>query len=250
MKCSIHRIKRSILDDHLILYEDSDLICINKPSGASSLDLRNEPNTGLLSLLRLSYPVLSICHRLDRFTTGVLLFAKHPEAYRNVALQFERRTVEKHYLALVAGQQRFDHFLVDAPLSSMKKGKVNVDFLHGRAAQTWLDTVVVFRQYTLVDAKPVTGRSHQVRVHLASVGCPIVGDVLYGGENMFLSTMKRNYRHKLDQVERPLNTAYLLHACSLKLIHPTTGVELEIKAPLPKNFEMCLQRLKQSERNS
>jgi 23S rRNA pseudouridine955/2504/2580 synthase len=242
MPNSLHLLYRLTFQD-LILFEDEDLLALNKPAGACSLDLRNQPNTGLLSLARQYYPQLTICHRLDQYTTGVLLFAKHHDAFKKVALQFEHRQIQKQYMALVAGQHNFDQYVVDAPLSSMSKGKVNVDFFNGKYAETWLYTSKVFRQFTLVAAKPITGRSHQIRVHLASIGCPIVGDLLYGGNNLFLSSMKQNYRSKSGQEERPLNTSYLLHAEFLELIHPRTNQHLKLSAPLPKNFSMCIRKL-------
>lgn len=229
--------------EDLILYEDPHLICVNKPAGITSLDLRNEPNTGLLSVARKYLPEIKICHRLDRMTTGVLLFAKNLETYRSISMQFEKRQIEKHYWALIRGAHRLIDTLIQSPLSDMVKGKVHVDLAEGKPSSTIVNTEQAFAHFTLVDAQPLTGRSHQIRVHLASIGCPIVGDLLYGGKDLLLSDIKRNYRYKAEEEESALNHGYLLHARSLKLLHPATETQTEFFAPLSKNMDMCMRQL-------
>jgi 23S rRNA pseudouridine955/2504/2580 synthase len=223
----------------LILHEDDHLLAINKPAGVASLAERNEPGTGLLEMGRRYFPDLSLCHRLDKFTTGVLLFAKTDDAYRNIAMQFEARTVQKEYRTLVRGAVQWQGLVVEAPLSANSKGVVRVDYMDGKECITVFNTVQAFKDYTLISAHPFTGRSHQIRVHLAHIGHPIVGDTLYGGAGLLLSEIKRRYKPTAEE-ELPINAGYVLHALSLRLAHPATDAELAIAAPLSENLQTCL----------
>jgi 23S rRNA pseudouridine955/2504/2580 synthase len=230
----------------LVLYEDDTLLAIDKPSGLSSLQERQATASGvqpgLLAMGRERYPELKICHRLDKFTSGVLLFAKTDEAYRHVALQFQRREVIKLYWALVPGALHWEEELVELALHESRGGKVVVS-PSGKPAATGFHSIRIFKHYTLLAAVPLTGRQHQIRVHLAARRAPIVGDTLYGGEDLLLSALKRRYRPETEEEERPLNSGYLLHARELQLLHPSTEAPLKIEAPLTKNFRVCLEVL-------
>lgn len=223
----------------LILHEDDHLLAINKPAGVPSLAERNDPGSGLLEMGRRYYPDLHICHRLDKFTTGVLLFAKTDEAYRNIAMQFEARTVRKEYRTLVRGVVQWQGLVVEAPLSANSKGVVRIDYMEGKESITVFNTVRVYKDYTHISAHPFTGRSHQIRVHLAHIGSPIVGDTLYGGTGLLLSELKRRYKPTTEE-ELPLNAGYVLHALSLTLAHPATDAELMLEAPFSENLQTCL----------
>ena len=233
--------------DELIRYEDDELLAIDKPAGLSSLQERQASEAGvqpgLLALGRATHPGLRICHRLDKFTSGVLLFAKTDAAYRAVALQFQRREVIKLYWALAPGALHWADELVELPLRETKGARVVVDAAEGKPAATAFQSLRIFQHYTLLAAVPLTGRQHQIRVHLSARRAPIVGDTLYGGADLLLSSLKRRYRPEGEEDERPLNAGYLLHAKELRLLHPRTGAELKLEAPLPKNFRVCLEVL-------
>lgn len=232
--------------DDLVLYEDDALLALDKPSGLSSLQERTGPEgggqAGLLALGRHTHPGLHLCHRLDKFTSGVLLFAKTDEAYRAVSMQFQRREVIKLYWALAAGALHWAEELVELPLKEGRGGRVMVS-ADGKPAATAFHSIRIFKHYTLLAAVPLTGRQHQIRVHLAARRAPIVGDTLYGGADLLLSGLKRRFKPEMEEEERPLNAGYLLHARELRLVHPTTGAELKLEAPLPKNYRVCLEVL-------
>lgn len=228
-----------------ILFEDDYLLVINKPKGISSLSERTDPQSGLLELAKkLHFEQLQLCHRLDKMTTGVLIFAKNPDVYRNVSLQFQKKQVKKIYWALVSGVHYFQNHTIDLPFSLNAK-KVKVDFENGKKAITIVDTLYNFRNFTLVGCQPITGRTHQIRVHLSLIKSPIVGDYEYGGQDLFLSDIKRNYKRSENQEqELSLNHAYLLHAKTLEIIHPNTQQPIIFEAPISENFKLCLDLLK------
>jgi 23S rRNA pseudouridine955/2504/2580 synthase len=239
--------KNSLSLTELIVYEDDTLLALNKPAGWATLAERNQPGTGLLDLVRETYPDIRVCHRLDKQTTGILLFAKTAEAYRDIAIQFEGRQVEKHYHALIHGSHALEGLLVEAPIHT-DDGVSRVDFQQGKASATLIQTHTAWRHFTLLDCQPFTGRAHQIRVHLAYIQCPIVGDALYGGDNILLSTLKRNYKPDREQEERPLNKGFLLHSVSLGFTHPATGEPCKVEAPLNDNFDMCVGKLDKYDR--
>lgn len=223
----------------IILYEDDELLAVNKPAGIASLEERNAPGTGMLEMARRDYESIKLCHRLDKFTTGVLLFAKSDESYRNVSMQFEDREIQKEYHTLIRGVVQWEGLVVEAPLSTNSKGIVRVDYLDGKDCITVFNTQKTFKDFTWVKAFPFTGRSHQIRVHLAHIACPIIGDTLYGGKGLFLSELKRGYKPTQEE-ELPINAGYILHAFSLNLKHPTLNTPLHIEAPLSENLTTCL----------
>ncbi len=228
-----------------VIFEDDFLLVINKPKGISSLAERLDPNSGLLELAKHHINNdLQLCHRLDKMTTGVLVFAKTPEVYRNISIQFQKKQVKKIYWALVSGVHYFQNHTINLPFTLNSK-KIKVDFENGKQAITIVDTIYNFKNYTLVECKPITGRTHQIRVHLALIKSPIVGDFEYGGQDLFLSEMKRKYKKSSNvEQELSLNHAYLLHAKSLELTHPQTQEPIKFEAEISENFKSCLDLLK------
>jgi len=225
----------------LILYEDQDYIIINKPSQLSTLEDRNDPHS-IIEMARGYTEDAQVGHRLDKETSGALAIAKHPEAYRALAMQFEHRKVKKIYHAVCDGIHSFQDVQVDLPIYANSKGSVRVSHRGGKSAQTIVKTLEVYKQHTLVECQPVTGRMHQIRVHLASLHASIVGDEQYGGKPFYLSAIKRKYNLKRDTEELPLIRRVALHARALD-IELLNQQRVCIEAPYPKDFGVLLKQL-------
>ncbi len=230
----------------LLLYEDSDFIVINKPPHYSTLDDRHpEGKKSMLDLAREYWSEAQMAHRLDRDTSGALAIAKTPEAYRHLSMQFEHRSVHKVYHALVNGIVQLENTLVDKPILPLGHGIVKIDFQKGKEAQTYFDTQEVYRQHTLLACRPITGRMHQIRIHLAVLGHPIVGDVQYGGEQLYLSELKKNFNLKRGTEELPLIQRFALHAFKLEF-KTLEEQALQVEAPYPKDFRALVRQLEKN----
>lgn len=228
----------------LILFEDEDYIVINKPSGIATLDDRNIASiTSVFEMAREYCPTAQVCHRLDKETSGALAIAKHPEAYRGLSMQFENRTVKKAYHAVCDGIHDFKDKIISAPIYSLSKGLVKIDPYKGKPAQTTVSTIRAYKIHTLVACEPLTGRMHQIRIHLSSVGAPIAGDEQYGGENVYLSKVKRRFNLKKDTEEQPLIKRVALHAFGLQFRSLVTEKSIVIEAPYPKDFAVLVKQL-------
>ena len=227
----------------LIIFEDKDLLVLNKPPFLPSIDERQGLSINLLALARKSFPDIQICHRLDRETSGVIVFAKNPESYRHVSMEFEHRNVEKTYHAVIDGHHDFEEVEVDLPILVGKKGVVKIDRGAGKPAQTTFNSLEFFNFHTLVECKPKTGRTHQIRIHLATKGASITADALYGGKDIFLSTYKRKYRLGKGKEESPIIKRFALHAKALKIKHPN-GSTLNVEADYPKDMDVLINLLR------
>ncbi|MBC7892719.1 MAG: RNA pseudouridine synthase [Sphingobacteriaceae bacterium] len=228
----------------LILLENDDYVVVNKPPFIATLDERNADNPySLLRLARAYSPDAQVAHRLDKETSGCLAIAKNPEAYRHLAMQFEHREVKKIYHAVVGGVQNFEGISVYLPIMPLpRNGVVKIDRQKGKEAETIFNTLRAFRQHTLVECMPITGRMHQIRIHLTCLKAAIVQDETYGGKPVFLSQLKRDYNLKKDTEELPLIKRVALHARSLTF----TGLddqEISVEAPYPKDFEVLVKQL-------
>ncbi|HAA13904.1 MAG TPA: RNA pseudouridine synthase [Cytophagales bacterium] len=227
--------------EDLILFEDKDYIVINKPAGFASLDDRHEAPS-VLDLARDYTPDAQLAHRLDKETSGALAIAKNPEAYREISIQFEDRIITKVYHAIVDGIHPFKGEEVNLPIHASARGGVRIDFEEGKIAQTFVTTVEAFRQHSLVECVPITGRMHQIRIHLASLKAPIVGDSAYGGKPLMLSEFKRNFNLKRDTEELPIIRRVGLHARALSF-HAMNEEEVTVMADYPKDFAVALKQL-------
>jgi RluA family pseudouridine synthase len=248
-----------------ILLEDEDIVAFDKPSGLAVAFERREggDRPTLMSLVRGRYgPATANVHRLDAGASGVVLCARTKPALDFLSGQFQSKTVRKTYHALVAlGPQdpagadtRRDaagalpaQFTVDLALGEdeHKPGRVRVFRKRGgKPSVTEFRVLESFGRFAWVECRPLTGRMHQVRVHLASAGAPVLNDPLYGdaGSVLLLSGLKRGYKGR--DTERPLIARLALHASSLGFTHPRSREPVEVSAPLPEDFGIALKYLR------
>ena len=242
-----------------VLYEDEHLLALDKPSGLLISPDRNDPERpNLMKLLHggiaqnkpwakergLSY--LMNAHRLDFEISGVILLAKSKPVLVQLANLFGSEKPAKKYGALVQGQPANDEFESDAKLAphAANPAIIRVDTKRGKRALTRFKVRERFEGWTWIECRPLTERTHQIRVHLKSLGLPMVGDALYGGKALWLSRLKSDYRLKPNHEERPLIGRLALHAEELVLPHPVGGRVVSIEAPLPKDIEVGLKYLR------
>ncbi|KKX51943.1 MULTISPECIES: RluA family pseudouridine synthase [Sphingobacterium] len=226
----------------LIVFEDDNLIVINKPPFIASLDEREGGEINILRLAKKYYADAQICHRLDKETSGLLLIAKNPETYRSVSIEFERRRVNKVYHAIIAGTHTFTDLKVELPILNQGSKNVSIDRAKGKAATTIFNSIRYFNHYTLVECKPITGRMHQIRIHLATQKAAIVGDDMYHGKPVYLSQIKkRGFSLAKNEEELPIMKRFALH--SRYVDFTIDGKKFEFEAPYPKDFATLLKQL-------
>lgn len=232
------------------LYEDDDYIVVNKPAKLLSIADRFDssiPSVRGVLQAELKAPVF-IVHRIDRETSGVIAFAKNEAAHKHLSQLFERHEVGKFYAGLVLGTPSPEAARIEAPIAehptipgkmtTAKKGKASVtDY---RVVESW-------PLYSLMQWQIHTGRTHQIRVHMSSIGHPIVCDELYGdGKPFLLSSIKRKFKlSKSEEEERPLLSRLALHAYRLTFV-TAEGKEITAEAPLPKDIAACVAQLRKS----
>ncbi|MCS7054640.1 MAG: RluA family pseudouridine synthase [Thermoflexales bacterium] len=229
-----------------IVYEDASVIVINKPAGMVVHPGPGNPSGTIVNAVLAYAPEVQtvgdvqrpgIVHRLDKDTSGLLLIARHEAALRALQSQFKARTIRKTYLALCVGRVSPEHGVISRPIGRDPSNRRRMAVIPGgREAVTEYVVIEVFgpddrlpAAYALVRAHPLTGRTHQLRVHFASIGHPIVGDALYG--------MRK------DQLTRSLRPRHMLHASELAFISPASGREVKLHAPLPLDMRRVLEEL-------
>ncbi|MEK7858122.1 MAG: RluA family pseudouridine synthase [Elusimicrobiota bacterium] len=228
-----------------VLYEDESLLAVDKPGGVLSHPTDKIVENSVTTILKRQFPALKLhlIHRLDKDTSGILLLAKDPAAARAVADQFTRRTTRKRYLAVVAGRVSWKRKLVALAIGS-EGGEIMVRQAAGTGAPalTEFECLSASEHGSLVRARPKTGRLHQIRVHLAHLGHPILGDRLYTGDGaLYLKSVE----HTITEEDiLSLGAArQLLHAERLTLRHPVTGKALDLRAPIPGDLQAAMDRL-------
>ncbi len=221
-----------------ILYEDEDLVAVNKPAGMTVHAGAGRQQGTLVNALLHRFNSLStvggelrpgIVHRLDRQTSGVLLVAKNDQAHRLLAVQFQRRTIGKTYWALVQGKVREDKGAIRGTIARdlLRRRRMTGRRRSGREAVTEFRVLRRFAAFTLLEVTIHTGRTHQIRVHLSEAGHPVVGDTLYGAAGGVLG---RNF----------------LHALRISFHHPRTRQPVEVVAPLPPDLQQFIEKLNET----
>jgi 23S rRNA pseudouridine1911/1915/1917 synthase len=240
-----------------VIYEDDDLIILNKQAGVLVHPARGNTHGTLVNALAFYSDRLSsglgefrpgIVHRLDRHTTGVMIIAKDDTAQWKIARQFELRQVNKTYLAIVHGTPDLTRDRINAPLGVHPtiREKYAVRPETGKESITFYEVLEAFRGYSLLKMMPKTGRTHQIRVHLAHIKHPIVADDMYGGKFV--------YPWQLEDAEsaaqEPVIGRLALHAATIEFMHPRTEKMMQFNAPLPQDMQTLLDMLRKYRTNS
>jgi RluA family pseudouridine synthase len=234
-----------------VLYEDEAMVALDKPSGLATAGEHESKRPHLLGTLTTARPGghVKLVHRIDKHASGVVVFAFGRANQSALQQEFQARRVVKDYVALVSGHVEPEPQLICARLVA-RLGRVSrmvVAEKRGKLAVTLVRGVLRFRGHTLVHARPVSGRTHQIRVHLQHVGHSLVADPLYGGEErLLLSDLKLDYRRARGEQERPLLERLALHALRIRLTSPATGATVVCGAPLPKDLRSALRQLQKS----
>lgn len=229
-----------------ILLENDHFVVLNKPSGLLSIPDREGKEFSLKQMLQEKYGQIFTVHRLDRDTSGIIVFARDEETHRFLSQAFEERTVEKYYQGIVNGVPPEKKKTINEPIAE-NTTKRGVMLIHQRGKQSITDYEVLeeFGKFSLVQFRIHTGRTHQIRVHMQHEGHPIVVDALYGDATPILvSSFKRNYNlSKNEEEEKPILGRLGLHAARLQFTDPQ-GVTYNVEAPLPKDMRALLQQLR------
>ncbi len=232
-----------------VVYYDQDVIVVNKPPGLVVHPGAGNPRGTLVNALLYhfkdwdinGYVRPGIVHRLDKDTSGVMIVARNEKAQKVLVEQFKKRMVKKSYIALVVGQIP-EEGVIDEPIGRDPKNRIrfSVNYEHGKEAVTEWRLLRYFGEVSLIKVFPRTGRTHQIRVHMAHIGHPLVGDEVYGGVRKVKKISDERIRRILLSFPR-----HALHAGSIKFRHPATGEVMEFEVPLPEDFSSLLKKLEE-----
>lgn len=236
-----------------MIYQDDQILVIDKPAGIPVVPDRHRNSATVFDLLPEgvarnpeSGVKAKLAHRLDKHTSGALLIARDRDAKRGLTLAFQEHQVHKEYLALVRGVVRNEDQTVEAPIGKDRRHALRmvIDEEHGKAAVTRIRVEETFDGFTLLRVLPVSGRTHQIRIHLAHIGFPILGDGLYGGRpKLFLSDLKRSFRPKPGRQEKPILERQALH-CEILEFDTMDGVRRRVRSELPSDLQTLLKHLR------
>ncbi len=220
-----------------VLYEDPHLLCINKPAGLLSIRDGYDPSLPYVTrLLEPQFGRLWIVHRLDRGTSGVFLLARSPASHKALNTAFEGRQVRKTYRAIISGCPAWEEYQADLPLkiNADRRHRTLVNPVSGKSAQTHFKVIRSAPEYTLLEARPLTGYTHQIRAHLLALGFSILGDTLY--------SLPPRQDVNLTAPQTAISRL-ALHAYRLDFPHPVTGQPMHLTAPYPDDFQHALEKL-------
>lgn len=229
----------------ILLFENDDFVVLNKPSGLLSIPDREGKEISLKKQLSEKYGNIFVVHRLDKETSGLIVFAKNETAHRHLSKQFEERKTRKIYCGLVKGSLLNKKGTINEPIAenTVKKG---VMIIHRRGKESITDYEVLedFRIYSWLQFQIYTGRTHQIRVHMMNLGHPIVCDAIYGdGKPVLVSSLKSKFKLSKDiEEEKPILNRLALHAFQLSFTD-LSGSLVELEAPLQKDMRATLQQL-------
>ena len=231
-----------------IVFENDLFVAVNKPAGLLSIPDREQTQTSLKDILLEKYGAIFTVHRLDRDTSGIIIFAKTEAAHKYFSLLFEGREIEKYYMGLVHGIPSPKKGTIDAPIAEhgVQKGFYIVH-QRGKPSITDYEVMEENKMFSLVQFQLHTGRTHQIRVHCKNIGHPLACDELYGdGKPVLLSSIKKKYKlSKHDEEERPMLNRLALHSYRLKFTD-ADGKVIDLKAELPKDIRALLKQLQKN----
>ena len=229
-----------------IIFENNDFIAINKPSGLLSIPDREGKDISLKKILQEKYESIFTVHRLDRDTSGLIVFTRNESTHKLLSKQFEQRQTEKIYAGLVLGSPANKKGSVDGPIAehSVKRGMMIIH-QRGKEAQTDYEVIEDFGIYSWMQFQIHTGRTHQIRLHMKDIGHLVVCDELYGdGKPLLLSTIKSKFKLSRNELEeRPIMNRLALHAFRLQF-QDANGNLINLEAPLPKDMMATIQQLR------
>ncbi|TAL71089.1 MAG: RluA family pseudouridine synthase [Bacteroidetes bacterium] len=229
------------------IYEDDYILVLNKPAGCLTIPDRYDKSAiNLYGILTEMYPKIFTVHRLDKDTSGVIVFAKDAESHKNINQQFQEFKVTKIYHAVLSGNLNQNELVIDIPITEdlNRKGYMKPS-ARGKESLTVLNVIERFRNATLVELNLVTGRHHQIRVHCASIGYPLLVDELYGkSKEFYVSSLKRKYNIKKGEFEKPIISRVSMHAKLITFLHPEFNEKVSYDADYPKDFSALLEVLK------
>ncbi len=231
-----------------IIFEDDDVILVNKPSDMLTIPDRHDADKpSVYGNLNKIYGKVFIVHRLDRETSGVIIFAKNEAAHRHLSMQFENHETSKIYIALLDGALHNEEGEINKPIAPhiSVPGRM-VIAKRGKESLTLYKVTERFKHFTLVEANIKTGRTHQIRIHFQSNGYPMAVDSLYGRRNEFYLSEIKGGKFRIGKFdeERPLMTRTTLHALKLTFLHPTKLEMMTFEAPMHKDFTATLSQLR------
>ncbi|MFZ1528793.1 MAG: RluA family pseudouridine synthase [Ferruginibacter sp.] len=229
-----------------IIFEDGNLVALNKPSGLLTIPDRGQSEKSLKEMLLEKYGSIFTVHRLDKDTSGLVLFAKNEASHKYLSKLFEERKVQKFYCGVVIGLPAQNTGSIEAPIAEhpVHKGTMYVH-RKGKPSHTAYEVLDGNKHFSLVQFQLHTGRTHQIRVHAKEIGHPLACDPLYGdGKPVLLSSVKKKYKlSKSEEAERPIIGRLALHAQRL-VFEDLSGKVINLEAPAPKEFRALMQQLK------